>query len=388
MKKVICTVLVLLQICWLMPAFAVGGTPSMDNFVPSVPYSYGQYSDVREGAWYGADQQGVIKTVVELGIMDGMGGDIFLPEGNIRICEAIKMVAVTHSIYTGDGYVFDKESMPWYQTYVDYAFATGILEGYPYPNYNDIATRYQLAHIFSNVLPEEVLPDINTINAVPDVTSEVNRHTEILSLYRRGILAGDAGTHNFRAYDHCSRAEVAAMIARVAIPEKRMHFDLFPYSYDFSNHPDFSVTNGAGITLPLGHTSIDTLRNFIGTEPILSSGEDTFGGPDDISLVDYGGAELSYLTCDKPEAGVFMHHVSITDGQYKILNGIHCGMTETEFLAATGNTPWRHAASSYLPGIIDWYGYYYDSPECQTMHCGITVTLEDSKISSISVWAG
>ena len=76
---------------------------SMDNFVQERTYQQGQFSDVDENAWYGANQQGTIQGAYELGLMDGMGDGTFAPGEYLSCSEAIKMASVVRSIYTDDG---------------------------------------------------------------------------------------------------------------------------------------------------------------------------------------------------------------------------------------------------------------------------------------------
>ena len=70
-------------------------TDSDTKFSTSTDY-YG-FLDADESAWYGSQQQGVIKTVVQLGIMNGYTDGTFHPIGNITLSEAIKMAAVVHA---------------------------------------------------------------------------------------------------------------------------------------------------------------------------------------------------------------------------------------------------------------------------------------------------
>ncbi len=69
--------------------------------IPTLKFStstdYYGFLDADESAWYGSQQQGVIKSVVQLGIMNGYTDGTFHPIGNITLSEAIKMAAVVHA---------------------------------------------------------------------------------------------------------------------------------------------------------------------------------------------------------------------------------------------------------------------------------------------------
>jgi hypothetical protein len=107
---------------------------------------------------------------------------------------------------------------------VDYAVENGITTKSEFPNVNTVATRGEMAHIFANAVPKSELTAINNINAVPDITAGDGYTKDILLLYRAGVLTGDSNTHNFRSGDHISRAEVATIIVRMALPAERKSF--------------------------------------------------------------------------------------------------------------------------------------------------------------------
>ena len=143
-----------------------------------------------ENRWYGTEGQGVIRRVWELGLMNGMGNGTFLPEGPLRICEAVKLAAVIRSRALDDGAEFPS-AQPWYQPYVNYAVAEGILQRGEFADrMEEAVTRGELAHILAAALPESELPHINAIFAIPDVisldTEPAGYWQDILTLYRAG----------------------------------------------------------------------------------------------------------------------------------------------------------------------------------------------------------
>jgi len=117
----------------------------MQNFKLSDAYASSQFSDVNEAAWYGTQQQKVIKTAFDLGIMNGMGDGSFCPSGKLKVSEAVKMAAMVHSIYTGDKLSFDTFNIPWYKGYVDYAIAKGIITDGEFVNFDAYVTRSEMA---------------------------------------------------------------------------------------------------------------------------------------------------------------------------------------------------------------------------------------------------
>jgi hypothetical protein len=226
----------LLALTLFTGCFSVGAAaqnaPSSDNFVYRYPYVAGQFKDVNENAWYGMWNQAVIWTAYALGIVNGIGDGNFLPEGNLKVSEAVKMAAVLHNLYDGGYGVFDITTKPWYQDCVDYAIENGIIGPNDFRSYDAYITRAQLAHLIYNALPKAEYQAINVINAVGDVSTGsltgVPYADEIMALYRAGVLAGDAGTRLFRPSERITRAEAAALVARAAIKSRRRFLRFCP----------------------------------------------------------------------------------------------------------------------------------------------------------------
>ena len=191
--------------------------------------AYQGFSDVDESYWYGAEQQGVVKTAVELGIMNGYPDGTFRPRNEISLAEAVKMAAVVHDLYHGNHYAFEATS-PWYDTYVTYALDQGIIQPGEFTDFTASAARCEMAYLFYMATEEDYLTVLNDSVEVSDVAPAeapvpTRYASQILALYRAGVLTGDNEyTRAFRPEDAVSRAEAAAIIARVCLPEKRVSF--------------------------------------------------------------------------------------------------------------------------------------------------------------------
>lgn len=196
------------------------GTASMDNF--SLFSSYSGYSDVDESKWYGTQKQGVVRQAVRLGIMAGRGHSRFAPDDSITLAEVVKMAAVTHSIYMGDGYVFDqKQGDHWWDTYLTYAVFSGILGAQDFADLQQTASRAQMAYVFAHALPEMELERLHSGVKIPDVSDSAPYAAEIRLLYQAGVLQGRGTDGRFAPDSNISRAEAAAIIARVALKTAR-----------------------------------------------------------------------------------------------------------------------------------------------------------------------
>ena len=200
-------------------AMAVGFT----SFQKIRTYQSGQFRDVPSNEWY-AD---AVKTSYELGLFDGKSSVVFDPNGNLTIAEAIKLAACLHSIYYTGKTAFDTNAALWYRPYVDYALEKGIVKG-EYANYNKTATRAEFAVIFAAAFPDEGLATINRVDdgGIPDISMQSTYASQAYKLYRAGILIGSDSKGSFRPQTNITRSEVAMIVTRMALPEKRQTITL------------------------------------------------------------------------------------------------------------------------------------------------------------------
>ncbi len=233
MRKSLAVLIVTLLLIALLPTYAFAADGSMDHFQRNGNYTDSIFRDVSTGAWYKDN----IAAAYELGFMRGRSSTAFAPDSGITIAEAIAMAARLHCIYTKgkDDLV---QSKPWYQVYVDYSVSNGLLKEGEFANYDAKATRSQVAHIFAAALPAAELTAINKVAAVPDLSANAPYREEIFRLYEAGILGGNDRAGTFRPDADISRAEAAAVITRMALPELRKELSL----------PAMPYTNG----LPVG----------------------------------------------------------------------------------------------------------------------------------------
>ena len=189
-------------------------TDTDSKFSASTDY-YG-FLDADESAWYGSQQQGVIKSV---GYTDGT----FHPIGNITLSEAIKMAAVVHATCNNQTISFSaSDDGKWYDGYLNYCVKNRIVSSDEYSSLDAYATRAQIAHIFAKATSDFAVVNDIDYDYIPDVSERSEYADEILALYRAGILTGDERTRAFRPSDTITRAEAAAIISRVALPTTRI----------------------------------------------------------------------------------------------------------------------------------------------------------------------
>ena len=170
------------------------------------------FSDISSDDWYFKN----ISEIVNYNIMNGKSNQNFDPTGKIRLSEAIKIAAVIHNIYNGSTGVFNQQyGSAWYDVYVAYALEHGIIKIGDFKNYDDFATRAEIAYIFSNSIDANNFDSINETRIPGDLPSSQKYKENILLLYHAGIITGDKGTYNFRPSENITRAETASIALRI-----------------------------------------------------------------------------------------------------------------------------------------------------------------------------
>ena len=219
MKQILC-----LLLCVSM-VFGLGVTARADAdfsaFRPVRSYTDGMFSDVTADDWYAEN----VKRVYELGLMNGATADCFDTESPLTLTEVIAAAARLHRIYTAGADDF-KPGRVWYDIYVRYCLDQGIIASRF--GCKKIATRAQVVDILSRALPAEALRAQNEVSddVIPDVGMEEPYAASIYAMYRAGIVAGSDEKGTFYPADSVSRAEAAALIARMVDPAARKSFTL------------------------------------------------------------------------------------------------------------------------------------------------------------------
>lgn len=218
MKKRITIIALAVVLVLCLSSVALAAEDGLSNFIKVNTYPDGKFTDVPTGEWYAAS----VKNAFELDLVKGESDSRFAPNGSVNIAAAITLACRIHSIYyTGEADFV--QGSPWYQVYVDYAVANGIIRAGEYANMEAKATRVQYAAIMSKALPDSALPAINTVDdgAIPDVTTSAAHAADIYKLYRAGILTGGDAKGTFHPQSDIKRSEVAALVTRMADPGLR-----------------------------------------------------------------------------------------------------------------------------------------------------------------------
>ena len=215
-RKLFCAALALTLCVGSLPAAAAGETFPVLRDYPG-------FVDVREDTWY-AD---TVALCYEIGLMNGKPGG-FDPMGTMTLPEAAAIAARIREALTGQTIPAQGAGEAWYQRYVDYLLPAAQQAGGTYlvqllqslPESPEApATRLDFVSMLDLAAPDGTLAPINSITYLPDTDLP-----GVLRLYNAGILTGVDGYGTFSPTGTLSRAECAAMAARMARPELREKF--------------------------------------------------------------------------------------------------------------------------------------------------------------------
>lgn len=233
MKRCMAAFFLALVLLPVVPVFAADGVGG-GQFVRSKTYE-GEFSDLEEASPYYESITALFEYGLTLGRPDGTYG----PEEPMTVGEIIIFAGRIRSLYrTGDteagpdAFRRGEEPVTW--RYLRYLQAEEALDAALDGRLEEQASRAELAHVLANLLPPELLPEINDRIVtegwgrrwfVKDVKSGTPYYRDILYLYRCGLTAGEDGTGSFRPDGSVSRGAAAEMLARLLDRDLRMTLD-------------------------------------------------------------------------------------------------------------------------------------------------------------------
>lgn len=167
-----------------------------------------QFSDVTEDKWYYDE----ILEAKELGLINGVGDNLFKPEENVSVAEVLVMaVRIKNSIGGANTEITNSPVGNWYNSYITFSVNSGIIRMDDFDNFDRNATREEVAYIFANILGN-IQTNENIV--ISDLDENTKYSDSIKKLYSAGILEGD-GNGKFRPDDSITRSEAAAILLRV-----------------------------------------------------------------------------------------------------------------------------------------------------------------------------
>lgn len=228
---VTCSLLLILMLSMMPCAQAT-------TLFPATATYQDQFTDVTHSDWFYPH----VATLYSLGLTNGKDTpSTFAPESDMTVAEIVTMAARLRSLYeygaveTGAAQ-YRTDASVWYAPYVSYLQSVPVIASEFDGRWNEKATRAEMAHILANTLPADLFSSLNadsvatgyaTRNYITDVTEYTAYQSDILTLYRWGILSGTDETGSFCPDAAIRRSEVAAMITRLVDSDLRitLHWD-------------------------------------------------------------------------------------------------------------------------------------------------------------------
>lgn len=241
----------------VVSALALGTISANAAFEKTNTYTDGQFTDVPTTEWY-ADS---VKNAYEFGIMNGDSTTTFSPAGTLTVAEGITISARIHATLNEKN-ISDVSYGEWYQKYVDYAIANGIMASDFFNSYDRNITRSEIAVLFANVSGN--LAEINSISRLPDVPVDADYTDAVLKLYRGGILTGNDAKGTFAPSSNLLRSEISAMAVRIADESKRVK-KTFPEIKSVNYSDAYYLIEAVGVTGKANGWDVDTRFQYYNT---------------------------------------------------------------------------------------------------------------------------
>ena len=202
-------------VCFLLTAlFVIAALPAASA---SEPYEAGTFYDVPEGEWF----EDYVKSVYDMGVMQGKGDGAFDPDGPTTRAEFVAVLArLDGSGAAGEIIPFtDVPSDAWYASYVSWAVGGGFVEGYPDGTFRpgDAVPRCETAALLTRFIDGKglrTIPDGGAVQSFSDVPADAWYAAELEAVRSTGIMKGDPNGA-FRPDDPVTRAEAAVLAVRL-----------------------------------------------------------------------------------------------------------------------------------------------------------------------------
>ena len=203
-KKLISAVLVLTLI--------ISSAPAYSQAAP-------RFSDIPSGAWYEND----VNTLVDKGIIEGVGNNKFNPNGSLTRAECMVMLSRTIlsaddiNQYKGFTYFNDVAKGSWYAQYINWGYEVGVVSGVGENKFapNKPVQRQELAvmlYNFANLMAYSLSKNKPSISFGDAGAISTWAKSAVDACVRAGIINGSGG--NFLPKNSAKRSEASAMFNR------------------------------------------------------------------------------------------------------------------------------------------------------------------------------
>ena len=217
------------------PAPSAEKADTLSPFARTRSYD-GRFTDVDASAWY----HDAVAALYEYGLTEGVSGSAYAPEGSVTIAELVTFSARLHALERGAAIPTAAAGEAWYQPYVRYLKAEKCLGDELDGHYSEAATRAQTAGVLAPALSAECYDERNaeavtvgyaSHRRITDVNDYTPYQSDILRLYKWGIVGGVDEDGSFHPNDTLKRSELAALVVRMVEPSARLTLSWQSLSY-------------------------------------------------------------------------------------------------------------------------------------------------------------
>ena len=217
------------------PAPSAEKADTLSPFARTRSYD-GRFTDVDASAWY----HDAVAALYEYGLTEGVSSSAYAPEGIVTIAELVTFAARLHALELGAAIPAAAAGEAWYQPYVRYLKAEKCLGDELDGHYPEAATRAQTAGVLAPALSAECYDERNakavtvgyaSHRRITDVDDYTPYQSDILRLYKWGIVGGVNEDGSFHPNDKLKRSELAALIVRMVEPSARLTLSWQSLSY-------------------------------------------------------------------------------------------------------------------------------------------------------------
>ncbi len=151
------------------------------------------------------------------GIINGIGNNLFNPQGILTVAEGIKISACINASFYGKEIIPYDNFTHWADAYYDYAVENGIINetDFAKADFDKAITRDRLFYIFAKTLPDSEFIAINE----KDLAPENNMAHYIEKLFCAGIVIGTE--NGFELDSNIIRADSVILISRMCAYSRR-----------------------------------------------------------------------------------------------------------------------------------------------------------------------
>ena len=216
------------------PAPSAEKADTLSPFARTRSYD-GRFTDVDASAWY----HDAVAALYEYGLTEGVSSSAYAPEGSVTIAELVTFAARLHALERGAA-IPAAAGEAWYQPYVRYLKAEKCLGDELDGHYPEAATRAQMAGVLASALSAECYDERNaeavtvgyaSHRRITDVDDYTPYQSDILRLYKWGIVGGVDEDGSFHPNDTLKRSELAALVVRMVEPSARLTLSWQSLSY-------------------------------------------------------------------------------------------------------------------------------------------------------------